>query len=46
MGLVAVARDLGDLRERLGGITVGQTLEGEPVTAGGHQGGRVRWPSC
>ena len=33
MGLVAVARDLGDLRERLGRITVGQTVEGEPVTA-------------
>ena len=33
MGLVAVARDLGDLRARLGRITVGQTFEGEPVTA-------------
>ena len=33
MGLVAVARDLADLRERLGAITVGQTFEGEPVTA-------------
>jgi formate--tetrahydrofolate ligase len=33
MGLVAVARDLQDLRERLGRITVGQTFEGEPVTA-------------
>ena len=33
MGLVAVARDLADLRERLGRITVGQTFEGEPVTA-------------
>jgi formyltetrahydrofolate synthetase len=33
MGLVAVARDLTDLRERLGRITVGQTYEGEPVTA-------------
>jgi len=33
MGLVAVARDLADLRERLGRITVGQTYEGEPVTA-------------
>jgi formate--tetrahydrofolate ligase len=33
MGLVAVARDLVDLRERLGRITVGQTFEGEPVTA-------------
>src|SRR5215207_1892753 len=32
MGLVAVARDLADLRERLGRITVGQTCEGEPVT--------------
>ncbi len=33
MALVAVARDLQDLRERLGKITVGQTYEGEPVTA-------------
>jgi len=33
MGLVAVARALGDLRTRLGRITVGQTFEGEPVTA-------------
>jgi len=33
MALVAVARDLGDLRARLGRITVGQTFEGEPVTA-------------
>ncbi len=33
MGLVAVARDLADLRERLGRITVGQTYGGEPVTA-------------
>jgi formyltetrahydrofolate synthetase len=33
MGLVAVARDLADLRERLGRVTVGQTYEGEPVTA-------------
>jgi formyltetrahydrofolate synthetase len=33
MALVAVARDLGDLRERLGRITVGQTYDGEPVTA-------------
>jgi formyltetrahydrofolate synthetase len=33
MGLVAVARDLHDLRERLGRITIGQTYEGEPVTA-------------
>ncbi len=33
MGLVAVSRDLTDLRERLGRITVGQTYEGEPVTA-------------
>src|SRR3990172_2846050 len=33
MGLVAVARDLADLRRRLGRITVGQTYEGEPVTA-------------
>ena len=33
MGLVAVARDLADLRARLGAITIGQTYEGEPVTA-------------
>jgi formyltetrahydrofolate synthetase len=33
MGLVAVARDLRDLRERLGRITVGQTYDGEAVTA-------------
>jgi formate--tetrahydrofolate ligase len=33
MGLVAVARDLADLRVRLGKITIGQTYEGEPVTA-------------
>jgi formyltetrahydrofolate synthetase len=33
MGLVAVARDLADLRARLGRITVGHTPEGEPVTA-------------
>ncbi len=33
MAIVAVARDLHDLRERLGRITVGSTFEGEPVTA-------------
>ena len=33
MGLVAVERDLTDLRERLGRITIGQTYGGEPVTA-------------
>jgi formyltetrahydrofolate synthetase len=33
MAIVAVARDLFDLRERLGAITVGRTYEGEPVTA-------------
>jgi formyltetrahydrofolate synthetase len=33
MAIVAVARDLFDLRKRLGAITVGQTYEGEPVTA-------------
>jgi formyltetrahydrofolate synthetase len=33
MAIVAVARDLFDLRERLGAITVGATFEGEPVTA-------------
>jgi len=33
MALVAVARDLADLRRRLGAITVGQTRDGQPVTA-------------
>jgi len=33
MAIVAVSRDLFDLRERLGSITVGYTREGEPVTA-------------
>ncbi len=33
MAIVAVARDLFDLRARLGAITVGYTREGEPVTA-------------
>jgi formate--tetrahydrofolate ligase len=33
MAIVAVARDLADLRRRLGAITVGYTWEGEPVTA-------------
>ena len=33
MAIVAVARDLHDLRRRLGAITVGPTYEGEPVTA-------------
>ncbi len=33
MGLVAVSRDVADLRARLGAITIGQTYEGEPVTA-------------
>src|SRR6476659_8936959 len=33
MALVAVARDLSDLRARLGRITIGQTFEGEPVAA-------------
>ena len=33
MAIVAVARDLHDLRARLGAITVGSTFEGEPVTA-------------
>ena len=33
MAIVAVARDLHDLRRRLGAITVGATYEGEPVTA-------------
>ncbi|HXV58008.1 MAG TPA: formate--tetrahydrofolate ligase [Gaiellaceae bacterium] len=33
MAILAVARDLHDLRARLGAITVGYTWEGEPVTA-------------
>ena len=33
MAIVAVARDLHDLRARLGAITIGTTFEGEPVTA-------------
>jgi formate--tetrahydrofolate ligase len=33
MAILAVARDLADLRERLGRITVGSSFEGEPVTA-------------
>ena len=33
MAIVAVARDLTDLRERLGSITVGYTYEGEAVLA-------------
>jgi formate--tetrahydrofolate ligase len=33
MAIVAVASDLQDLRRRLGAITIGQTFEGEPVTA-------------
>ena len=33
MAIVAVARDLHDLRERLGAITVALSFEGEPVTA-------------
>jgi formate--tetrahydrofolate ligase len=33
MAIVAVARDLQDLRARLGAITVGTTYEGKPVTA-------------
>jgi formyltetrahydrofolate synthetase len=33
MAIAAVASDLQDLRARLGAITVGQTYEGEPITA-------------
>ncbi|HYA08394.1 MAG TPA: formate--tetrahydrofolate ligase, partial [Gaiellaceae bacterium] len=33
MAIVAVARDLHDLRARLGAITVGTNYDGEPVTA-------------
>ena len=45
MALVAVARDLDDLRERLGRITVGKTFEGEPVTAE-HLRAPARWRYC
>ncbi len=33
MAVVAVARDIHDLRERLGHITIGETYDGEPITA-------------
>ena len=33
MAVVAVARDIHDLRERLGRITIGETYDGEPITA-------------
>jgi formate--tetrahydrofolate ligase len=33
MAIVAVARDVHDLRKRLGSITIGNTYEGEPVSA-------------
>jgi formate--tetrahydrofolate ligase len=33
MAIVAVSRDLADLRERLGRITIGSTYDGEPVTS-------------
>src|SRR6185437_9665281 len=33
MAIVAMARDLADLRRRLGAITIGSTAEGVPVTA-------------
>jgi formyltetrahydrofolate synthetase len=39
MAIVAVARDLHDLRARLGAITIGSTFEGEPVTAEDLQAG-------
>jgi formate--tetrahydrofolate ligase len=39
MAIVAVARDLQDLRARLGAITIGSTFEGEPVTAEDLQAG-------
>ena len=45
MAIVAVARDLHDLRERLGAITVAYTFEGEPVLA--EQLRRpARWRCC
>src|SRR3984957_19303412 len=33
MGILAVSRDLADLRRRLGAITIGSNYSGEPVTA-------------
>ncbi len=33
MAVVAVARDLHDLRERLGRLTIGETYDGEPISA-------------
>jgi len=33
MAVVAVARDIHDLRERLGRITIGETYDGEPISA-------------
>ena len=33
MAILALATSLGDLRERLGRIVVGNTIEGEPITA-------------
>jgi formate--tetrahydrofolate ligase len=33
MALMAVTRDLADLRERLGKITIGYSFEGKPITA-------------
>jgi formate--tetrahydrofolate ligase len=33
MAIVAVSRDLADLRERLGAITLGASFEGAPITA-------------
>ncbi len=33
MAILAMSRDLADLRARLGAITVGATYDGEPVTA-------------
>jgi formyltetrahydrofolate synthetase len=42
MAIVAVARDLQDLRARLGAITIGATYEGEPISADDlHAGGAM-----
>jgi formate--tetrahydrofolate ligase len=42
MALLAMARDRGDLRHRLGAITVARTFDGEPVTAENlHVGGAM-----
>ncbi len=46
MAILAMARDLDDLRGRLGRITVGTTYEGEPVTAEQTRTRPARWRCC